>query len=389
MGTPWLEDHSAMMIDLKQLHLVLFFTEGVSLEIWDRSGIFDREVALYKALLPHLKAITFVTYGKARDLDFATRIEGIRIVCNRWNLGRQWYRWTFPFALRACRRGPAIFKSNQVRGGGIPVYLARRFAKPCIARCGYLPSYGVREDEGIHSELAQKEMALENDLFSKADRCVVTTPLMREFLEKEYKIANKKIRVIPNYVDTNLFSPDATQRKTKQRIIFVGRLEEVKNILALVEALTGLDVELWFVGDGSQRQALENVAHDNGVSARFFGILPHNELPGLLNSATAYILPSKWEGHPKTLLEAMSCGLPCIGSDIPSIRGVICHGDNGLLCGLDSSSIRQAVVQLLEQPALQEQLGRNARAYALQHFALERIVEMELEVYRELLSLSL
>ncbi|MBF0605006.1 MAG: glycosyltransferase family 4 protein [Nitrospirae bacterium] len=374
-----------MMTDLKQLHLVLFFTEGVSLEIWDRGGLFDREVALYKALLPHLKAITFVTYGRAYDLDFAQRIAGIRIVCNRWNLGPQWYRRTFPLALRSCRKGPAIFKSNQVRGGGIPVYLARRFGKPSIARCGYLPSHGLRICEGEHAERTRQAMAWEHALFSQADRCVVTTQAMKECLRHEYGIEPERVRIIPNYVDTTLFAPDTTREKNKRRIIFIGRLEKEKNIFPLIDALVAQDVELWIVGDGSQRQALENVAREKGVSTRFFGTRPHHELPELLNRSAAFILPSIYEGHPKTLLEALSCGLPCIGSDIPSIRSVIRHGENGLLCGLDAASIRHTVVPLLEQPALQERLGQNARAYARQHLSLERIVEMELEVYRELL----
>ncbi|MEO5328743.1 MAG: glycosyltransferase family 4 protein [Magnetococcus sp. THC-1_WYH] len=374
-----------MMIDLKQLHLVLFFTEGVSLEIWDRGGLFDREVALYKALLPHLKAITFVTYGKAHDLDFAQRIAGIRIVCNRWNLGPQWYRRTFPLALRSCRKGPAIFKSNQVRGGGIPVYLAKRFGKPSIARCGYLPSDSLKTRQGEAAEAIRQAMLWENELFSQANRCVVTTQAMKHCLLQDYGVASGNVRVIPNYVDTTLFAPDANREKNKRRIIFVGRLEEVKNIFSLIDALVAQDVGLWVVGDGSQRQALENAAREKGVSTQFFGARPHHELPELLNSATAYILPSTWEGHPKTLLEAMSCGLPCIGSDIPSIRSVIHHGENGLLCGLDATSIRHTIVQLLAQPALQERLGQNARTYALQHLSLERIVAMELEVYRELL----
>ena len=123
-----------------------------------------------------------------------------------------------------------------------------------------------------------------------------------------------------------------------------------------------------------------------GVCIRFYGILPHARLPALLNAATLFILPSFTEGHPKTLLEALSCGLPCIGSDIPAIRCVIRHGDNGLLCGLTAEAIRAAVVTLLDNPVLQGRLRDKARRYALAHLAIERVVEQELTTIRELVS---
>lgn len=376
------------MIDLHQLWLVLFFTEGVSLGLWESGGLFQREVALYRALRPHIGGITFVTYGDGRDLDFSNRLEGIQIICNRWKLGPQWYRRTLPLLLHPRRKGPVIFKTNQVRGGEIPLYLSKRFGKPCIARCGYLVSDYLQWQDGEHAPATQRAMMVEKNLFSQADRCVVTTLRMKNLLMTNYKITDEKISIIPNYVDTELFAPDTVIPRNKRRIIFIGRLDRVKNLFALVEALRELDVELWIVGEGSERQNLETSARHQGVSVRFLGIRPHHELPRLINSATAFILPSFSEGHPKTLLEALSCGVPCIGSSIPSIRGVIQHGENGMLCGLDPQSIRQTIIEVLEQPAMQKTLGDNARAYALRHLNLDRVVEMELEVYRQLMPLS-
>ncbi|MBF0347091.1 MAG: glycosyltransferase family 4 protein [Magnetococcales bacterium] len=374
------------MTDLHQLHLVLCFTDGVSLTTWEQGGLFNREVALYLALRPHLGQITFVTYGDGRDLAFAHRLEGIRILCNRWQLNRTWYLRTLTPLLYTSWKRPTIFKSNQVRGGELPLHLAKRFGRPCIARCGYLVSDSIEWREGMEAASTRKAMAMEEKLFSQADCGVVTTPHMKSILEKNYGIEQGRIRVIPNYVDTQLFSPKPTFSPHPRRILFIGRLERTKNPFALVEALQGLDVELWIVGDGSERQALETATRDMGIQTRFFGIRPHNELPELINSATAYILPSFWEGHPKTLLEALACGVPCIGSDIPSIRGVIDHGNTGLLSGLDAPSIRQAVVTILDQPELRERLGRNARTYATQHLSLESVVTRELDLYRTLLA---
>ena len=70
------------MSKLKNIHLVLFFTQGVSLKIWEETGMFDREVAFYKALRPHLRNISFVTYGDADELSYTKRLDGIRISCS-------------------------------------------------------------------------------------------------------------------------------------------------------------------------------------------------------------------------------------------------------------------------------------------------------------------
>ena len=374
------------MADLREVRLVLCFTENMSLLAWEKGGLFEREVALYRALRPHLRGITFVTYGDRRDLAFAGRLAGIDIVCNRWRLPPVWYRRSLFLPFGAWRRGSVVFKSNQIRGSDLPMRLAGRFNKPFICRCGYLFADNMKWREGPDAELTRAAMDLERSVFGAARRVVVTTPAMRETILSDYSIDPGNIRVIPNYVDTARFAPDPDRERPVRRLIFIGRLEREKNLFNLIAALAGLDVELWIVGDGSQRTALQQEAARLGVCIRFYGILPHARLPALLNAATLFILPSYWEGHPKTLLEALSCGLPCIGSDIPAIRCVIRHGENGLLCGLTAEAIRAAVAELLDNPALQGRLRDGARRYALAHLAIERVVEQELTTIREVIS---
>jgi len=68
------------------MDLVLYFTTDVSLQTWDGLGLLDREVSLYRALLPKVGGVRFVTYGGRRDLRYAGRLDGIGVVCNKWNL---------------------------------------------------------------------------------------------------------------------------------------------------------------------------------------------------------------------------------------------------------------------------------------------------------------
>ena len=113
------------------------------------------------------------------------------------------------------------------------------------------------------------------------------------------------------------------------------------------------------------------------------GNLPNIELSGFMNRSRIFVLPSHYEGHPKTLIEAMSCGMSVIGADSPGIREIILHGENGLLCGKDPESIAQAIKQLLDDPELGQGLGDNARQFVLQNYALEDIVKKELEIIKE------
>src|SRR3546814_4760578 len=86
------------------------------------------------------------------------------------------------------------------------------------------------------------------------------------------------------------------------------------------------------VGDGDLRATAEREAARRGVKARLHGNLPHQNLPEMINAGRIFVLPSSYEGHPKTLLEAMACGAAVIGTDVPGIREVIEDGRTGLLC---------------------------------------------------------
>ncbi len=370
------------MIDLR---LVLFFTRGVSLKTWGDIGMLDREVALYRLIRPHVHNTTFVTYGGASDLHYTQQLDGISIICNRWNLPRWFYNLLISRVYPLSWRGGVVLKSNQVQGADIPMLVARRFGKKFIARCGYLYSDFMERQHGPNSSEARRAQSLEQKVFRAADRVVVTTPAMRDSVMGRHKVSKERVRVIPNYVQTDLFRPNSNSRDRSRRICFVGRLDEQKNPLALLEAIRGLDIELIMVGDGSLGERLRMEASTNGLQVRFLGNVPHRELPEILNSATLFVLPSHYEGHPKTFLEAMASGTPVIGTNVPGIRDLIRHRETGYLCDSSPEAIRAAIQDVLGDTDLRARMGRNARAFVVEHFALEKIVQKELALLEELL----
>lgn len=348
--------------------------------------MFEREVAIYRDLKPHLQRITFVTYGGAQDLRYAEQLGDIHVVCNRWALPRHWYLFLLTRFYPVLWRGCGVIKSNQVDGAAIALKAARRSGNKFIARCGYLLSDFMEREHGMESHQAHTARTYEQQVFGAADRVVVTTRAMRDAVVQRYQVETGRVTIIPNYVDTNLFRPNSDRRGSLRRIGFVGRLEKQKNPCALVDAVKGLGLELVMVGNGSLAKSLQQQAEENGVKIQFLGNVPHQKLPEILNSIDLFVLPSHYEGHPKALIEAMACGLPVLGAGTPGIRDLVRHGSTGWLCGTEASAIRAGIQDLLSHPVQSAELGHNARQYVLGHFSLDQVVDQELNLFQEVLS---
>lgn len=370
---------------LRQTYLILFFTHGVSLKTWDDVGMFDREVALYRRLQDCGVRVSFVTYGDAGDLRYTNRIPDIEIHCNRWGLPPRWYARLLPLLHSRHLWRADVYKTNQTNGADVALRAARLWRKPLIARCGYMWSEFAARQQGPNSKTARHAEEVERTVFDAARRVVVTTPAMQQDVAERIPLASERTVVIPNYVDTEHFSPPVGRREERE-IIFVGRLSPQKNVEALLEAVQPLEVKLTLIGDGELRAEMGARFGTLNGRVHWQGNVPNSELPHYLNRAGLFILPSHYEGHPKALIEAMACELPVIGADSPGIRELIHHGETGWLCDTNPDGIRTAIEQLLARPQLRAELGHNARQYVLEHFSLDRIVELEVTLLRELVT---
>jgi glycosyltransferase involved in cell wall biosynthesis len=371
------------MSKLSHNHLYLFFTRGTPLTAWHNGGTLAREARTYQELKKHLAGIDFVTYGGPEDLELAGELRGLHLRANRWGLHPRLYAPLLAHLLPRFWPKPAIFKSNQVKGAEIMLAAARAAGARSIARAGYLPSNIEAWAHGSDSAPARAMRALEENVFQGADRVVVTTRDMADTVSSRYGVVGSKLRIIPNYVDTDLFKP-APSRSGSKRLVFVGRLHPEKNLESLFSALKGLDLELELIGEGDLRPLLEERAQSENLDVRFLGPKPNRELPQHINGATAFIFPSLGEHHPKSLIEAMSCGAAVIACDVPGVRDLIEHGHTGWLCGTSPQELRQAMVTVLADQELRNRLGKAAHEYCLDHFALNRVVSLELDLLREM-----
>ncbi|MBI4799277.1 MAG: glycosyltransferase family 4 protein [Desulfarculus sp.] len=164
----------------------------------------------------------------------------------------------------------------------------------------------------------------------------------------------------------------------------MGRLHVEKNLEPLLLAMEGLKAELWLVGEGPLRPALEALAQERGLAARFLGRVANQELPALMRQATVCVLPSKGEHHPKALIEAMAAGAAVLGSDAPGIREIIAPEVSGLLSGLEAADIHQALGRLLGDEPLRARLGQAAREQMVADYSFARVLDLELCMLSEL-----
>jgi len=132
-----------------------------------------------------------------------------------------------------------------------------------------------------------------------------------------------------------------------------------------------------FVGTGSQKDELVELAGKLEVTLEVINRVPNEKLPEIYRQADIFVLPSLVEGHPKALLEAMSCGLACISMDISGPREIIIDNKNGLLVQQTAEGLSAGLKKLIENKALRMRLGMAARESVIKKFDKRKLMEIE------------
>lgn len=203
------------------------------------------------------------------------------------------------------------------------------------------------------------------------------------------------LAVIPQFgVDPELFRPMTVVRAAVPTIGFVGRLVPEKGADLLIRALAQLPgrVQLEIVGDGIERTRLELLATELGVRDRvlFRGGVPPALMPEALNRFDVLVVPSRtrrnWkEQFGRVIIEAMSCGVPVVGSLSGEIPHVI--GDPSLVFPEDDvDALVRLLRNLFADPDRLRQLGEAGRRRVLAHYTQRRIAEQYYAVYQAMLA---
>jgi len=376
------------------MQMALFFTRGVSLKLWLEAGLFDREKQLYEEHLrrEHFRKVYWLTYGKddaatADELKAAGRLHPDivvlpmpRFIPGWW--GGLFYSFLMPLFCRRWLKSADIFKTNQMDGSWAAVLAKWLYRKPLVVRTGY--TWSLLRKKHCAAKYKQKLIGLiERFAYKNAAIAVVTSEIQAQYISERYSIPEKDVQIVPNYINTQLFTPQKSVEKYSDRLIYVGRLNEEKNLFNLIEAVaqTGLTLDIY--GQGDIRDKLEALAKKLNAKVNFMGIVPNNELPGILNRYRYYILSSFYEGMPKTLLEAMACGLVCIGADVEGINNIIEDGVTGCLAkGTQADALVEVIKRAARLPS--DSITAEGLRRVRKSFSLETVVEREKEIIANL-----
>jgi glycosyltransferase involved in cell wall biosynthesis len=190
--------------------------------------------------------------------------------------------------------------------------------------------------------------------------------------------------VIRNGVDSAA-TPLADTRNEPPRLVWVGRLQAPKDPLTLVHALGLLrtPVEADFVGDGPFRRAVELELERLGLDASVRVLGDRRDVASLLARSDVFVLASRSEGLPLSILEAMAAGLPVVASRVGGVPELVVDGQTGLLVPAgDPERLAGAVGWLLADAALRRRLGEAGRARVREHFDLDSVRRAHLDLYR-------
>lgn len=207
--------------------------------------------------------------------------------------------------------------------------------------------------------IAPEAIHLWEQTILRCDRLYSNSQSVQKSLDREYGLQSQ---IIPTGVDTKFFVPDRRRPpNVRPRILFVGSLRTYKQPHIVVDAAARFpQADFRIAGDGSLGVELRRrVMTEKLRNVHFLGLLTADCLRVEYQSADVFLLPSRWEGSPKVILEAAACGLPVIARSDYSPETVL-HGVSGYHAVSDQS-IFAHLEDLLNNPALRQELGKSGR----------------------------
>ncbi|WP_243337933.1 glycosyltransferase family 4 protein [Anaeromyxobacter soli] len=256
---------------------------------------------------------------------------------------------------------------------------------------------GAIGDVGVLSATALGRLRLRATV-ARADAFVaISGPIHAEL--RAAGVPPERILSIPNGVDLERFRPAAAEERAALRralglpagplVVYAGRLSPEKGVDVLARAWPRVvarlpEARLWMLGDGAERARLEELARREGVETSLALPGPVADVAPFLRAADAAVLPSRTEGMPVALLEAMACAVPVVATAVGGSAEVLRDGVTGRLVPPERpGALADALVEALRDPAAQER-ARAAREEVAARYGLDHVAEVFLEVYSRL-----
>ena len=217
---------------------------------------------------------------------------------------------------------------------------------------------------------------------------VALSGLVQDSAVRVYGLPKSRIPIVFNGVKLeNCLPKNDYELHGDFKIIHVGSLSPRKNHLCLIAAFKSFhdrhpESELWLIGEGAERRAIENCIAANGLAGnvKLFG-LQSNVYP-YLHEADVFALPSIYEGMPMSIIEAMGTGLPIVATSVGGIPDMIENGKEGILVENKAESLAEAFEEYYCSENLREERGQKAKERA-QEFSATAMAEQYLKIYKK------
>lgn len=325
------------------------------------------------------------------------------IICDPFYLGRLWRDWSFARSVSktiASEQFRLVQSHERIAGcdvfrAGDGVHAAWLEARhPIQSRFAQLAT----RSSPWHNYTLNAEARLFRDSRLRAVICI--SQMVRDDIRRFYGVAEEKLHVIYNGIDTEEFSPkltgihrDRLRRKLgipQNAVVFlyVGSGFERKGVRQLLGAFAQVqseDAYLVIVGKDSRQNAFERYARSSGIGNRVRFTGAQKDVRPYLGAADAFTLPTLYEPLSNAVLEALASGLPVITTTRCGAGELIQHGVSGYVCdALDVNTLAAHMGALLD--ASHRARASQAAAESVRHLTLESMSQQYLQLYRSLLS---
>ena len=223
--------------------------------------------------------------------------------------------------------------------------------------------------------------------------CIITvSKTSKKDIAKEFNIPESKFKIIPIGIDTNNFYPMETIKKQPGRIIVTNSADTpLKGLYHLLFAIKGVlkirPVKLVVIGSPKKNGGIENLIKKLGIGQyiKFTGRIDHEQFVKEYAKASLAVVPSLYEGFGLPVGEAMACRVPVIcttGGALPEVAGDAAK----LVPPANAKALEKAIVELLDDPSLCQELAKKGYERVLKEFTWEKTAIRTVEAYREIIN---
>jgi glycosyltransferase involved in cell wall biosynthesis len=226
-------------------------------------------------------------------------------------------------------------------------------------------------------------------IYNTADKIICYTETERDQLI-DLGIHPEKISVIHNGIDTELFAP-LTDVTPKKQILWIGKYVPGKGVEYLLRGFQLFssefpDYTLLMIGRGPQKDDCLRMIEDLGLTEKVIlrDFADNKDLPEIYQQSSLFVLPSLMEGVPRTILEAMACGVPVACTELPQLVKIV--SGCGLLFPLkDPEALAAALSTLVSDPEMAQTCGKNGRERAVSMYSWSDTVSKTQDLYASLI----